>query len=536
MSSTAVAGSLWFSHCCTLDCPINLTVMMPNAIVPDHNQHQQAGVPVDSVGGGGVGSPGSGPVGLDAASAAANKKATNVLYYNHHINGTGAGQPPPGTGAIPPQNNNNHGPSTGDSTFNLLRRLANSQFQNYNTALTVTVVVGCFLLLLNVLIFVGIYYQREKRVKEARQKDELVELDCQQYGGGGGVASSSAVVGRSPSQGSEKNGGYSKSGGIEGMTTLSRKGSFQSVRNFNEYRCYDEKNFQQQQLGHQHYGSRHHLHQHSHQGSLNRKYLVDVCHNPNANGSVADLQQQHSHVHHQDNGNVVYGDCRPSSAAMMAMNRELSVSSSHIAGHGGGGGSGVLGVGSNSTLHHQSQQHLHGTHQLQQQQHHLHHHTCQSRRHSMVTEGTQSDPISLKDLEYETNSGMMKKKKGHNKVGGCEAADCRGSDTAIGTQTDNVGDGEELEDVEDPDGEEEEDDDDDEELDDESPGIPEPPPPPRGILTGGILRTTVTTSSSAGTDSPPTSSGTGTTINVSSANNTTPSGTKKRVQIQEISV
>lgn len=35
---------------------------------------------------------------------------------------------------------------------------------------------GLLPLLLNVLIFVGIYYQREKRVKEARRKDELFEL------------------------------------------------------------------------------------------------------------------------------------------------------------------------------------------------------------------------------------------------------------------------------------------------------------------------------------------------------------------------
>lgn len=532
-----------------LDCPINLTVMMPSA-VPDHHNQQVpvvdgAGQQQHSGGGGGA---------ATALDAAANKKATNVLYYSHN-NGTGTGlQPPPG---IPPQSTINAN-NDNASTFNLLRRLANSQFQNYNTALTVTVVVGCFLLLLNVLIFVGIYYQREKRVKEARRKDELVELDCQQQqqqlassSSGGGSVGGGLISGRSP----EKNG--HKSG--DGMTTQGHKGSFQSVRNFgnfNEYRCYDEKNFQQQhhhpqQQQHQHFGSRHHLHNHHHShGSLNRKYLVDVCHNvPNGNGSVADL-------HHFDT--VMYaGDYSPSAAlGGSTMSREHSVSSSHIAHNGGV-------VGSNLSLH-----------QSQQQLHHHHHHTCQSRRHSLVTEGTQSDPISLKDLEYETggaSSGNQKqqqqnaaKKKGVllvgglNKKKGCDLADCRGTGDTVtgGTQTDGADCN--IEDDEDPEGEEEDEEEEgeEEEEDDESPDIPDPPPPPRGILTGGILRTHTSNAakiSAVGRDSPPTTTSSfggggggggsglpnansGSNSHAGNSSTATPSATKKRVQIQEISV
>ncbi|GLH02501.1 Neuroligin-1 [Gryllus bimaculatus] len=45
---------------------------------------------------------------------------------------------------------------------NLLRKLASSHYQSYTTALTVTIAVGCFLLLLNILIFAGIYHQRDR--------------------------------------------------------------------------------------------------------------------------------------------------------------------------------------------------------------------------------------------------------------------------------------------------------------------------------------------------------------------------------------
>lgn len=66
--------------------------------------------------------------------------------------------------------------TNGDNGF--FTRLIGIQFHSYSTALTVTIVVGCFLLLLNILIFAGIYYQREKRANDAKRKEELTEVDC----------------------------------------------------------------------------------------------------------------------------------------------------------------------------------------------------------------------------------------------------------------------------------------------------------------------------------------------------------------------
>lgn len=56
-----------------------------------------------------------------------------------------------------------------------LRHLTNSQFHSYSAALAITIGVGCFLLLLNILIFAGIYYQRVKRTLDAKKKEEFVE-------------------------------------------------------------------------------------------------------------------------------------------------------------------------------------------------------------------------------------------------------------------------------------------------------------------------------------------------------------------------
>lgn len=42
------------------------------------------------------------------------------------------------------------------------------QYGGYSTALSVTIAVGCSLLILNVLIFAGVYYQRDKTKLEAR--------------------------------------------------------------------------------------------------------------------------------------------------------------------------------------------------------------------------------------------------------------------------------------------------------------------------------------------------------------------------------
>ncbi|KAG8285123.1 Carboxylesterase [Homalodisca vitripennis] len=62
---------------------------------------------------------------------------------------------------------------------NLLRKLASNHYQSYTTALTVTIAVGCFLLLLNVLIFAGIYHQRDRSSgeKKKKKKEELAEVN-----------------------------------------------------------------------------------------------------------------------------------------------------------------------------------------------------------------------------------------------------------------------------------------------------------------------------------------------------------------------
>ncbi|XP_063698385.1 uncharacterized protein LOC134829289 isoform X2 [Culicoides brevitarsis] len=89
---------------------------------------------------------------------------------------------PPNTTIVPtiaatrPQHNNNGG-SNNSNDNSLLKRLASTHLQSYATALTITIAVGCFLLLLNVFIFAAIYYQREKRANYTKRKEELTETD-----------------------------------------------------------------------------------------------------------------------------------------------------------------------------------------------------------------------------------------------------------------------------------------------------------------------------------------------------------------------
>uniref|UniRef100_A0A0K8U6Y3 Neuroligin-1 n=1 Tax=Bactrocera latifrons TaxID=174628 RepID=A0A0K8U6Y3_BACLA len=59
----------------------------------------------------------------------------------------------------------------------MFRRLSGKQFPSYTTALVATVAVGCFLLTLNILIFAGIYHQREKRARDAKTKEELQDTN-----------------------------------------------------------------------------------------------------------------------------------------------------------------------------------------------------------------------------------------------------------------------------------------------------------------------------------------------------------------------
>ncbi|KAL0105708.1 hypothetical protein PUN28_015876 [Cardiocondyla obscurior] len=74
----------------------------------------------------------------------------------------------------------------GPGPNNLLRKLASSHYQSYTTALTVTIAVGVFLLLLNILIFAGIYHQRDRSTSGGglsggfsnKKKEEFLEAGC----------------------------------------------------------------------------------------------------------------------------------------------------------------------------------------------------------------------------------------------------------------------------------------------------------------------------------------------------------------------
>ncbi|XP_039436963.1 neuroligin-3-like isoform X1 [Culex pipiens pallens] len=70
----------------------------------------------------------------------------------------------------------------------LLEKLANRHYYSYTAALGVTVGVGCLLLLLNVLIFAGIYYQRDR---SRRRKAQLSGLATGVGGGSSGSGTGS---------------------------------------------------------------------------------------------------------------------------------------------------------------------------------------------------------------------------------------------------------------------------------------------------------------------------------------------------------
>ncbi|XP_072385151.1 neuroligin-1-like [Diabrotica undecimpunctata] len=77
-------------------------------------------------------------------------------------------------------------PSQTKTSNNLLRKLASSHYQNYTTALTITIAVGCFLLLLNVLIFAGIYHQRDREKNKRKRKEAQHETgSCSSSSGEG---------------------------------------------------------------------------------------------------------------------------------------------------------------------------------------------------------------------------------------------------------------------------------------------------------------------------------------------------------------
>lgn len=149
---------------------------------------------------------------------------------------------PPKPSPIPPTPSTECPPNVSTTPIQsddaLLRRLASSHYQSYTAALTVTIAVGCFLLLLNVLIFAGIYHQRGSRPRHS--KDDLAEagsssssdnydgkLDYEVHafdGKGFGFECKSVHMPRG-------------SGSKYDLRTLSDCGE----PTFGEYSCYDEK-------------------------------------------------------------------------------------------------------------------------------------------------------------------------------------------------------------------------------------------------------------------------------------------------------
>lgn len=76
---------------------------------------------------------------------------------------------------------------------------------SYTAALGVTVGVGCLLLILNMLIFAGIYYQRDR----SRRKNRMARRSSNEKGNGSGHSSSISLGGTSNSEGRNLNPGDS---------------------------------------------------------------------------------------------------------------------------------------------------------------------------------------------------------------------------------------------------------------------------------------------------------------------------------------
>lgn len=115
---------------------------------------------------------------------------------------------------------------------NLLRKLASSHYQSYTTALTVTIAVGCFLLLLNILIFAGIYHQRDRGRSSFgdKKKEELVEAGSCSSSSGEAYESKNMNLQMQYDSTSRKYDKYDK-----GSYELSRMGSFKcESSNFSE--------------------------------------------------------------------------------------------------------------------------------------------------------------------------------------------------------------------------------------------------------------------------------------------------------------
>ncbi|XP_014235905.1 neuroligin-1-like [Trichogramma pretiosum] len=132
-------------------------------------------------GGSGNAGGGGGPIGVTASTQASGTDCTPNASSSSSTVVTSTTTP-----SNMPHLNLGPGPN------NLLRKLASSHYQSYITALTVTIAVGVFLLLLNILIFAGIYHKRDKNRSAAAQathacsmgnlsdkkKEDLLEIGC----------------------------------------------------------------------------------------------------------------------------------------------------------------------------------------------------------------------------------------------------------------------------------------------------------------------------------------------------------------------
>ncbi|XP_053685774.1 neuroligin-4, X-linked-like [Sabethes cyaneus] len=77
--------------------------------------------------------------------------------------------PDPTMGEVLQEGNSDGGILSEEEEEELLEKLANRHYYSYTAALGVTVGVGCLLLLLNMLIFAGIYYQRDRSRRRKSQ-------------------------------------------------------------------------------------------------------------------------------------------------------------------------------------------------------------------------------------------------------------------------------------------------------------------------------------------------------------------------------
>lgn len=85
-----------------------------------------------------------------------------------------------------PLGNYSYTPSSGSNTTSSASATDNAAgleaaagYAAYSTALSVTIAIGCSLLILNVLIFAGVYYQRDK----TRLEVKTLQKQYQQRGG-----------------------------------------------------------------------------------------------------------------------------------------------------------------------------------------------------------------------------------------------------------------------------------------------------------------------------------------------------------------